>query len=705
MNNRKIIFNKGTPLRVLAGVAVVQFSAVSAELPGADPEKLPPVVVTGIPALLNQKAETASRLGLTVGEVPASVSSISRAEIAARGFRTVQDAVESVAGMQGALSPGNGATYSTRGFTGDSVNQLHDGFRIVNPAMSARPLDAFNYDRIEVLKGPSSVLYGEGAVGATINYVSKQPDTQRFTGETLLSYGSFNSFRFGAGVGGPIAESGLSYRLDYSRNSSDTFIENAGTEMDNLSASLRYDVSEQFHLLLSVQAMRDDVDAYWGAPTLADGSVDRRIAWQSYNVQDSIMKSESIWIRLKAGWNPDELLSVNNTGYVYLADRDWKNGEGYDYDPAAGLVTIRDLGVVQHSQNLVGDRLEASHEHEVFSLANKLSLGGEFSRNDFFRLADFPGSALTVNAYNPQAGSYATYAGAPGTRGADYEIWTGAVFLEDQLSILENLKIVGGFRYDHIAVDVHNNDTGAEYGKDFDPVSGRAGLVYEPLKGTTTYFQWSNSANTPRSLVNQNRPFTFDLEKTSQLEVGVKQSAFGGRLEGTAALFHITRDRVLAVGNPRSSLPDGEFVSMGGEFEIRVRPVNEWVVGANATVLSSEIEDSPNGNSGMTPANVAREMASVFTSYEFPIGLELGAGLRYVGKRFATDDNRFEMGSYFTLDLHATYRWKQWEFTVRGRNVTDEFYAAWSETDYYVSRPQLLVGAPASVEGLIRFKF
>jgi len=108
---------------------------------------------------------TGSRLSLTLREVPASVSVIAQEVMQARGLRTAVEAVEAAVGMTGGTQFGSIPTYSTRGFGGNNVTVLRDGIRQNTASQSSRTIDAFLLDRIEVLKGPASLMFGEGAVG------------------------------------------------------------------------------------------------------------------------------------------------------------------------------------------------------------------------------------------------------------------------------------------------------------------------------------------------------------------------------------------------------------------------------------------------------------------------------------------------------------------------------------------------------------
>jgi iron complex outermembrane receptor protein len=145
----------------------------------------------------NRVAESASRLGLTPRETPATLEVIDQQTIRDRGILTTTESVEAFVGVIGADPPGAPATFSIRGFSGDQINTLYNGIRVGPSNMTGRQMDAFNLDRIEVLKGPASLLSGEGATGGAITYLTKAPHTGAIVNEASSSLDSFRGYRAG----------------------------------------------------------------------------------------------------------------------------------------------------------------------------------------------------------------------------------------------------------------------------------------------------------------------------------------------------------------------------------------------------------------------------------------------------------------------------------------------------------------------------
>ncbi len=152
---------------------------------------------------LDAVATSGSRLGLTSRDLPASISVITQEMMQLRGLRTAVEAVEAAVGMTGGTQFGSIPSYSTRGFGGNNVTIMRDGIRQNTASQSSRTVDSFILDRIEVLKGPDGLMFGEGAIGGAVNYISKSPSPV-FRGDGLASVGPWGSYLLGLGVGGPL---------------------------------------------------------------------------------------------------------------------------------------------------------------------------------------------------------------------------------------------------------------------------------------------------------------------------------------------------------------------------------------------------------------------------------------------------------------------------------------------------------------------
>lgn len=160
---------------------------------------------------LDSRSSSASRLGLTLRETPASVEIVSQQAMRERGASTLSEALRGATGLAGGGPPSSPTTLSSRGFT--DILYLYDGLRMSGAGSTNRVEDTWNYERIEVLKGPASVLQGDSAIGGIVNFQTKRPDRDNPSREAMFSYGSYGSTRTGIGLGDNFGETGA-YRID-----------------------------------------------------------------------------------------------------------------------------------------------------------------------------------------------------------------------------------------------------------------------------------------------------------------------------------------------------------------------------------------------------------------------------------------------------------------------------------------------------------
>ncbi|PTT81068.1 TonB-dependent siderophore receptor, partial [Pelomonas sp. HMWF004] len=251
-----------------ACAAFIALAAQAQTTQTTDAQRLAPVQVQGRSehdASLDRSADAGSRLGLTLRETPASVELITQEQMQLRGARTLEEALRGAVGVSVGGNPGSPGMASTRGFTGGFVTYLFDGARVSTPGMSNRPQDSWNYERVEVLKGPSSVLFGEGGIGGAVNFVTKQARRGATGTQALLAAGSYGALRAAVGTGGDIGETGA-YRLDYSHNQSSGWVDRSDSRMDHLTGGLSFALAPAVKLDLTLDANRDDIGAYFGTP-------------------------------------------------------------------------------------------------------------------------------------------------------------------------------------------------------------------------------------------------------------------------------------------------------------------------------------------------------------------------------------------------------------------------------------------------------
>ena len=222
---------------------------------------------------LLQPSDAASRLGLSLLETPATVEVIDGSTMQARGYKQVTDAVQSLPGVVSGESPAAPSTFSMRGFTRSQITILRDGLWVGPANMVMRPQNTFNLDRIEVLRGPNSVLHGQGAVAGTVNVIPKtaevgEPDAV----DLMASLGRYDSYQLGVGAGGSLSDSAW-YRFDISQRESDGYVDRMEPSSLNATGSILWQASDTLSVKLNFDYLDDELADYWGTPLIPVESV------------------------------------------------------------------------------------------------------------------------------------------------------------------------------------------------------------------------------------------------------------------------------------------------------------------------------------------------------------------------------------------------------------------------------------------------
>lgn len=692
--------------------------ALSAEPRPAEP-LLSEVTVTAAKLRpLDEISPTASRLGLSVRETPGTVDVIDSDQMLGRGYATLDVATASLPGVTTGGSPGDLADFSMRGFSGEQVVFLHDGLYLGPSNMTNRPANTFNLERVEVLKGPASVLYGQGPVGGAVNAVSKRPRLGASGIDYAASGGSFGTLNLGVGLGYTVG-SDTALRLDASRTRSDGYVDGAGSDSTNITGGVLWragDVAVEFYM----DYLRDHPSAYFGTPLLpasfasqplrgvidtSNGlTLDRRTRQVNYNVADRRIASRQFWPQLKVDWKLGDSLTLRNVAYYFDAERTWINSEVYAFNPATQRID-RDRFFVLHDQQLVGDQLTALHTGQILGHTTRTTLGVDFSHLDFLRTRGFP-DGDSVDVFAPVPGLF----GPLDNRRQSPTKWDStAVFFENVTDVAPATKLVLAGRYDHMDLVRRNLLDGVElpsgFQRKFNSSNWRVGLVQELSAALTAYASY-NTGKAPVGdnifLVNAGQDFK--LSSARQFEAGLKYADSQGRGDFTAAVYDIRRTNLLTqIDNSGSVSNIGSQKSRGLELSGNVRPLRNWTVSANLAYTSAHYGTFVDPNfgidaSGNRTPNAPRLVTNFWTSLRDVAGtpLELGGALRTVGSRYGDSGNQLRLKAYSATDVYANYRLSErLMLTGRVSNVFDKAFAQWADIFYPT---EVLLGAPRRFE-------
>ncbi|WP_238376651.1 TonB-dependent receptor [Luteimonas abyssi] len=676
---------------------------------------------------LDAPATVGSRLGLSQRETPASLQVIDREAIARQGARSTREAFELANGAMVGNVPGNPAVMTLRGFSGNTISVLHDGVRLGASTFVTRDVDTWGLERVEVLRGPASVLYGEGAMGGAVNLVTRRPDTGAQAVDAMIGVGSFNTYRAGIGVNRPLSDT-LAVRIDASGLRSDSLydIERNDTEMSTLQAGLAWQPSDALSMLLSWQHAEDDSrGTYQGSPMVpAEAAiapsrvvrarnglvVDEATRHVNYNPVGAHTGARSDLLRWNVAWDLSPRWTLRNDLAWFQADRDFVYSDDWLYDRETGLYA-RSAQRVFHDHRFWNQRAALSYDGPLAGRRNRFTAGVEINDTDFAN----PRQSGAIAPVSPQAPEVGTFPDGDAPVYTSHQMFrtglrTRAVFVENAYNLTPRWLLVGGLRYEAIDLDrtIDNRLTGA-FAPRYTPFSWRLGTVFDLHAHVQLYGQFATAASPVSSLLTlQTASGIFDLTDARSVEVGLKADAWDRRLSMTAAAYRIERDDIITrdPANPSISVQGGRQSSQGLELAAELQASRGLRVDAAATWgrarFDELVEAGGADRRGHRPSNVPNGTASLAASYRFDrLPLSVGASGRHVGGFYTDNANSIYVRGRTTFDAWAQYDWNRASVALRVRNLADALYGEYSG---YPST-HVYLGAPRSVEMTLRTRF
>lgn len=709
----------------------------------ADPRANPTIIVTGQrdPLQLDSQAEAGTRLGLSIRETPASVEVLTQDALQVRGLRTARETFNDVVGAIAGNVPGNPAVVSMRGFAGNTVSILQDGVRVSTSTVVQRDTNNWHYDRIEVLKGPASVLYGEGALAGVINKVTRRPVIGERHLDALISVGSFDTLFAAAGTNLPLSST-LAIRADASYQRSDSLydVDNNQTFSAGLTASALWRPSDRMSLLVAVDHFEDRYDAtYQGLPLIPrafaqdpteavsaqNGLVaDRALRRRNYNplgaysgADETTLRSRLDWA-LGGGWT----LALDLTGYT--ADRQFLLADSQSFvTPTAAFPNgsfRQSYQDFRHDHQFWNARGVIGNDTRIARVRNRLSIGIEHNDTDFVSLRQTaPASALpAVDVRNPAVVPLPTTTAifTAGNVTFDSKLKQTSVFVEDALNLTSGWLLVGGVRWDHIELDraTIQNTTGAvdRNSPTFDPISWRAGTTLEVVPGLTLYAQHTTAVSPVSSILLASIANSrFDLTRGSADEAGFKATGWGSRLSVTGSVYHIAQRDILTrdPNNSALTVQGGRQSSRGVELSAILSPVRALRLSGGVSYTDARYDElfelvggGRADRRGNRPINIPSTTLNASALWTIADTVTLGGFFRHAGAFYTDTANSIPVAGHDVVDASISVPVsRQATLTLRGRNLTDAFYGEYSgypTTNVYI-------GAPRSVEVALATRF
>ncbi|TLS94765.1 TonB-dependent receptor [Aliarcobacter thereius] len=571
-----------------------------------------------------------------------------------------------------------------------------------------RGLDIANLDRIEIIKGVSSILNGESSIGGSVNLITKKPSFIEEDTEFGLNIGTYDNYRFKLGVGQIAIEDKLAYRLDVSSRKKASNIEGEKRDIDSISTSILYKINDDLLTTISFDRVVDDgKNVYIGTP-LIDGKLDKRVRKVNYNVyEDNLDKGDSTNIKYELEYFPTTNLEIKNL--LYYQNHKAEAIRPYRAVQVGNNVQINGTDLLD-TQKVLGNRFDVLNKAKLFGFENRFLVGFDISTINSKRdmTSSWATSNYLIDIYNPNKVIFGDTGGIYRTKNIEADINQYAIYLEDQFSISDKLKLVAGLRHDTIDVKWNYFQENQKKDRTYNEFSYRTALVYDLTSSTTLYATYSESfENGGSGLANLNSKYTdLDLTEAKQYEVGIKSSFLENKAELALSAYKIEKNNMYVVdpNNANNTLPVGKMSSKGFELSFGFNPIEELKIDANLAYTDAKYDefiDGTNNLTGKTPNSVPKYIANLGIRYMPISNLGIGTWLRYVDSIYADDKNSIKLPSYTVADLTLDYTYnKNTRFNFIVKNITNELYATSSK-----NRAEVFLGDARSFEFGVNYKF
>lgn len=648
-----------------------------------------------------KKTTTGSKTATDITEVPQSVSVVGREEMDQQGAQKADEALRYTAGVftQPFGSDTDTNWMFVRGFQATAEGVYLDGLQLYSYAFGGFYVDSFGLERVEVLKGPASVLYGGSNPGGIVNYVGKRPAFERIRyAETGIN--DAGTAYLGFDIGDTANNNTVAYRMTGKIAGGNGYTDYQDGWRGIISPSITWKPDEQTSLAIYSNLTRIDENHNGDNFLPYDGTVvDRVVGGVNYG-------------RIKPGTNLSEpdidyyKRTQGSIGYEleHTFDNEWTVRSNARFIATKN----QELSVYGNgwAATLAPDQLsrinwEANTRAKAFSIDNQVEGKVETGPMEHTLLAGLEYKYYNIdnkqeyNRWNPDGNPLNPFNPVYGSPLLPRELQTNenftlkslGVYVQDQIRFGDGWLTTLNGRYDRASLDLDNGatiwgtspDLSASYGR----FSGRAGLAYEFDNGLTPYASIATFFN---PIVGKDGVTgeLFEPETGTQYEVGLKYrpSFIDGLF--TLSLFDLTRQNVPTYISPFAQLQTGEVRSRGFEAEAKINVNDDFRVTGAFTAYDVDVTKADAfsaGTIGKTPTGTPEVQASVSADYTFRgdawyDGVTVGGGLRYVGKSWADNVNTLAVPAVTLADLKLGYEKNNWGVDLNVTNLFDKEYVA-----------------------------
>lgn len=610
------------------------------------------------------RSASATRTDTSIHETPQSISVVSKDVVEDIGATRLQDALDYAGGVGRANNFGGQGltTFTVRGFTTGEF--YRNGFPI-NRGYPNMP-DANTIERLEVLRGPATMLYGRGDPGGTFNVVSKQPLTERSV--TLGSQLNDQGMKRGTlDASGPLDEEGrLAYRLNVVGEGGDTFRDHVQTERYGVAPVITWQASDDTKVVFEGDFMRNNHPLDRGLTRFPNqrGTASRDTFWGDKDAGKLHNDNNMAQLRFEHALNDNWTLGG---GFQWL-DGSLKGNAIEANGPGSLGADGRTL-----QRNFNYRKLEWTDKDYQLNLTGHFSTGGfdhtlltgveyeDYDYQSIIQRSAADAGTYPIDIFNPVYGQ--TRPALTRTPTHDKEnLKTYAAFVQDQVALTERLKVLAGARFERFEHDYQTYVPGAKNWQAADnAVTPRVGVMYDLTDTVAVYADAARSFKPNTGASREGGGFA--PEKGKSYEMGIKWEALDRQLSVDAAIYQIEKKNVLATDplDNTLSVATGQVRSRGFDLNVAGNLTPQWRVIGGYAYVDAEVTRDTTLRSGTRLMNIPRNSFSLLNVYEFQDGalkgLGLGAGGKYVDQRAGqTANTAFSMDAYTVVDLLGYYK-------------------------------------------------
>lgn len=623
-----------------------------------------------------QSASTGTKTDTPLMETPLTIQVIPAQLLQDQQALTLDQALVNVSGVQSGGGEGFSEQIYLRGFV--TTTTFRDGFRLdFTNSTDIGTTSLANVDRIEVLKGPSAILYGRVEPGGMVNVVTKEPlDTAQAVLQVLG--GSWNHYRVAGDFTGPINSDGtLLYRLNASYDTQDSWRHNVNSENPFIAPVLEWKIDPDTQAILKAQLERQLYHADVGQIAAIDPANNELVfPGRDVNFLDNPTALDKESFELSFVHKFSDSWKFTNR-YLY---NDVRNPEGntyidyypdYFFQEGPDWMVNRSPVLFVSKNRISAALLELTGHFDTLGVKHTLLVGGDFYHTDAYFSAEASSGSSNTSIYSPtypccipvNNAFYSQSEGFPNAYGA---------YLQDQLTLPWNLFLLVGWRYDRVVessyelASVAFGGTGENVQQpttDDHKVTPRYGLLWRPESWLSLYANYVENFGANNGF--NYRGEALAPEGAIQDEIGAKTEFYGGKLTGSLAAYDLTKNNV-AVSDPAHvgySIPIGQIRSKGIELDIQGEVLPGWNVVLNyaydqvIVTQGGPLGTAAGYKTGNYLANDPEHLGHLWTSYAFRgvlPGFKAGAGITWRGPAL-DPTNVYRCPAYSYVDIFAAY--------------------------------------------------